>query len=548
MSGSGAQHPPRAWAAVDGLPEGDVSSPGQVADPVAGAGGSSAGRTLVKGGAWSSLAQFSPVVTNIALTPYVIAELGIVRFGLYALLLTLADFLASFDGGVYRSGLRYFALYAGNGDRAAATRLFVGLCAAVSALGAVLFVILFLSADTLLSVFRVPSDLRLEGDFMLKTLAITIGFGVLRGVVSAVLNARQRFAYSSIVTIFHYGLYAVGVLISLSGGYGLRGIAVTLVVQTVVSTVLLALPVFRYFDRRAVGLPTRAEAADFARFSSRAQVVGLADLVNLQSQPIVIGAFLGVGRVGLYSAGANFASQLRRLPTNAINPAGAILARTWSEHGPDAALEEFRRLQRLWVLGVTGWTVVAAAAAWFGITKWLGDGFELAGTVAVLLLVSALFRLWTGMTAVYMQSIGHPELEARAGLLTVAINVALALALVVPFGVLGVVAASVVAQLAGNAYLVRIVRRRFGPEIPSFLPEVPWASTAVAVVVTVGLELLVRPYVPQGPIGLLLCGAAAAPALVLFTVLVLGPAQTRAFVAPLLRRLPGRAQSMSVGS
>ena len=515
----------------------DALGGAQAADPVVVPARPSSRRTMVRGGSWNALAQLSPVVVNIALTPYVIGEVGLRRFGLYMLLLTIADFLATFDGGIYRSAMRFFALYAGDGDRAATTRLICGLTAVIAAVGVVLFTVLFFSAEILLALFRVPDDLRAEGAFVLKTLAVMVAFGLLRGVFAAVLNAHQRFAYTSVVTVFHYGIYAVGVIISLTGDHGLRGIALTLVVQTVVSTILLAVPAAALGSLAHVGLPSPQERRTFLRFASRAQVVGLADLVNLQSQPLVIGGFLDVARVGLYSSGANFAGQLRRLPMNAINPAGAILASTFSERGADATREEFARLQTLWVQGVTGWIAVAAGSAWFGVTAWLGDGFRLAGVVAVVLLLGALARLWTGMVAVYCQSIGHPEIEARSGVLTLVLNLVLSLALVMPFGVVGVVSAASVSQLLGSAYLMHLVRTRLGADVPSFLKDVPvWASTAT-VATTVALELLVRGWLPQGPLGLLLAGLAAAPALLVYLLVLLGPGQAAAAGRTQLRRL-----------
>ena len=72
---------------------------------------------LVRGGGWNAAAQLSPILVNLALTPYVIHGLGLARFGLYILAVSIADFFSSFDGGLYAAAQRYFAVYAGQTDR-----------------------------------------------------------------------------------------------------------------------------------------------------------------------------------------------------------------------------------------------------------------------------------------------------------------------------------------------------------------------------------------------------------------------------------------------
>jgi O-antigen/teichoic acid export membrane protein len=500
-----------------------VDQPGPAPVPP---GGRDARPGLLRSGGWSALAQVTPVLVNVAMTPYVIATLGLLRFGLYILLLTVADSLATFDGGINRSATRFFAVHHGRDDRPAAARLLLTLSLTVSAIGAVMFLVLFLCAPALLSLFDVPAEVRAEGEFLLRSLAVIIAFGILRGLYAAVLNGRQRFKATSLVTILQYAVYTAGVLFTLHHGQGLRGMAATLVVELVVSLLVLMVLVLRTVRIFSSGLMSRAEVRDFLGFTSRAQVVGLSDLITLQSQSLIIGGFLTVTRVGLYSSGANFASQLRRLPMNAIAPAGAALASTYAARGPAAALAEFSRLQRLWVQAVTGWTVVAAGAAWFGVTAWLGPEFALSGTVAVTLLVGFLAQLCSAMVVAYCQSIGHPEIGARASVVTLVVTLATAFCLVGPFGVEGVVAGSTAAQLVGAAYLLHLVSARLGSDVPSFVRELPLLPSAVAVLVTVGLQVLARPFVPGGALGLLACGLVAAPGLLTYVVLVLGPRQT----------------------
>lgn len=527
-----AQHPAAGATAHDGLlepgAEGMPEDTQPVVDPLASATQEpprGAGAALLRGGGWNTGAQLAPLALNLVLTPFVIHGLGISRFGLYILATSIADFLGTFDGGLYSSSQRYFAVYAGAGDRRSTSRLCLSLTAAVLVLGAIMAALLTLLAPALLTLFRVPESLRGEGQFLLRTLGVVIALELLRGVFAAILNARQRFAVSSLTTIGQYGIYAVGVIATVDNGWGLRGIAVTLLVQTGLSTLVLAVAARRYLSLPHLRFLPRAELLDFWRYASRAQIAGLSDLINLQSDSMIIGGFLNVQSVTFYSSGRNFASQLRSLPWNAIAPAASMLGSTFGQRGPEAVLVQFARLQRLWVQACSGWIAVAAGAAYFGVTQWLGPGFRLAGVVSIVLLVGYLFRLWAGMMTVYCQTVGHPELEARYGLVSVLVNLVLTLALVIPFGVLGVVAATAAGQLVGSIYLLHIVRSKLSRQVPSFLREVPWLASVLAAAVTVILELAAWPVLAEGPLGLLEAGVVASPGLIVFGIVLLGPAK-----------------------
>ena len=502
-----------------------------------------ASRSLLRGGSFNLIAQVFPLAINLLLTPYVIHGLGIERFGLYVVLLTVSDFLRSFDGGIYASANRYFAVYAGRDDRAATTRLLTTLVLVVSGLGVLVAAVLAFTAPYVLKLFSFPAELQGEATFLLRTFGLVVALALLRGLFSAVLTSRQRFGVNSAVTVGQYVVYSAGLVLTVESGSGLRGVALTFLAQMLISGAVLALAARPWLDRRAVRPVNAAETRDFFRYASRAQVVGVSDLINLQADAFITGAFLDVRRVALYSAGANLSHQVRNLPTNAVAPAAALLGAVFGERGEEAAITEFRRLQRLWVVAVTGWVVVAAGIAGFGIPVWLGPTFRISGLVAVVLMVAHLLRLWVQMLVVLCQTVGRPELEARYAAVAVGANLVLTVALVGPLGVIGVVLGTALGQGIGTAVLVREVRRRYRPDIPTFLGEVPWVATAVTAAAVVGLELLVRPVVPRGALGLVVCGLAALPAGAIYGVLALGPSASLAALRLAAGRLVGRIRT-----
>lgn len=492
---------------------------------------------LLRGGSWNSLAQLSPLVVNLVLTPFVINGLGIDRYGLFMLISIIGAFMGSFDGGLGSSAGRYFTVYAGTGDRDAATRLLTTLVLVVSGIGVVTFTVFFLAAPRLLRAFDIPTALRGEGVFLLRTLSVLVIFGLLRSLFSGVLAAHHRFAYTSLVNVALYVVYAVAAYLAVTYGFGLRGIAVGLMAQSVLATALIVPAACRYLSRSGVGLLPRGELWAFMRFSANVQLVGLVNLFNQEADSLITGALLPIRFVGYLSAGASFATQIRGIPLNALVPLQSILGREYAGVGEDGARAELHRMQRLWVTGATGWSLVGAPAAYFGVTAWLGPDFHLSGLVAGIVVFGNMFDLLTRATTVWCTVVGRPQLHARYSAVTVVLNLVLTLALIVPFEVVGVVAATATAQALGSLYLIRLTRRGLDLPIRSFLRDVPVLPGLVAFALSWGAEAAVQPLVPEGALGLLLCGAVAAPALAVFAVLALGPRRAWSMVAG---RLPGR--------
>ncbi len=479
-------------------------------------------RTIVNGGAWNTFGQIVPILINIALTPYVIHGFGTARFGVYLVVVSITTFLSSFDGGIGASAGRYFAVYAGTGDRLAATRLLTTLSGIVAVLGGLLVAVLVAGSHLVLSVFDVTGPLAEEATFLFRVLGAIVGFSLLRNLFVAQLRAHHRYALPNLTNLLAYVVYALGLYLSVRLELGLRGMALTFAAQSLLSAVVLVPASFRYLDRRGIGLLGWAETTSFLRFSLRVQSVGLSNLVSSQIDTYVVGAFLGVRQVTYYSAGSNFAFQLRSVPINAIAPIATIISRAYGAGGDEQALREFIPLQRLWVRAVAGWSAAGLGAAYFGVTAWLGPDFSTSGTVAVILVLSNAVNLWTANLTVLLQSTYRAGLELRYSLAETIGNIALTIPLVALFGLYGTVAASGIAQVAGSLYLLRLVRRRWTREIPSFVREVPVLATLLTVGVTVALELLARPVVPSGALGLLVCGALAVPGIGLYAVLVFG--------------------------
>lgn len=496
---------------------------------------------LLRGGSWSALAQLAPLSTNLLLTPYIIHSLGADRYGLFVLVTSVTFFFGSFDAGLGPSAQRYFSIYAGADDRRATTKLLCSLLPVAVVVGGLLFVVVHFLGNELLGLFNIPHVLLSDGRFMLQVTSLTVLSTLTSGLFMAVVLARQRYALVSLLSISQYVVYAAGMVFVLHEGYGLRGMGWVFIAQATLLGGVAVPSASRYLTRSALGFASRPLMKEFLQYAWKVQTVGLSYLIIQQADALIIGVLLPVRQVGIYGPGASFALQLRNVPKNAINPLQTTLGISYGQSGSGPEFrEEFLRLQRLWVLGSAGWCAAALGACAFGVSSWLGPNYRLSGVVAAVLMVGTLLNLSIAALLVYCQTVGKPGLEAKYALASLIINLSLTVPLALLFGIVGVVAATAVGEAASVFYLVRIVRRSEGPEVTGALRLIPVVPVLVSLAATVLLELAIRPIVPQGPVGLLMCAGPAAVGLVVYAVALLGPRRTVSSARVVVARLRAR--------
>ena len=198
--------------------------------------------------------------------------------------------------------------------------------------------------------------------------------------------------------------------------------------------------------------------------------------------------------------GSQVAEAGRFIAYAALGPVFARMAVAHGEGDP-AVLEAFyRRVQRLWLRGSPGLTVVACAAMFPLIAAWLGDGREDAALYGVLLTVAYGLNVSIGPALAYLRAVGRPGPEARYGLLVIGFNIALTIPFGLLFGAVGVVSATAAAYLLGTAWFFARPARAL-PSGPAPAPGEVARTVAAAVLaaaVTLGWGLLMTALLPRG--------------------------------------------------
>ncbi|MBO3142994.1 oligosaccharide flippase family protein [Dermatophilus congolensis] len=476
-------------------------------------------KTLMKGMSWQTSCQLIPLIVNLAMTPWIIHGLGPARYSIFMLVTSFTTLLSQFDGGIGPSAMRYFTIYAGRDDRESTTRLLLSVAAIVFTGGLIISLTVFLTTESILQFFRVDPLFLPEASFLLRTLTMIIAFILVRNLLNAVINARQLFRYTSMAILAGYGVYIVGITASIMCGWGLYGLAWTMVMQQVVGSIITVPAAVRYLRRATPWHMNRADLGEFFRYSWKVQITGLTGLLTSQKDQLVAGRLLSAQQSGPIGQGTNFAQQLRQMPLNATYPMQALTGTEVARVGSADAVAKIEKLQRIWVRAIVGWCVIGAIAALFAVRAWLPDSFTLAAPVAAAFIFGSVFQLIRHVANLWCLTLGHSEIEMHAGVASFIVNVVLSVVLYFPFGVGGVVAATVLAQLASVLFFSWQYHSRVPVRPRLYTHEVPFVGLVAGVGVAVAVEWLVHPFLPRGALGLLSGALLAAPGMLVYLVL-----------------------------
>lgn len=468
--------------------------------------GDRSARGLFSGVGFSALAQAAPLLTNLALTPYIIRHLGLDRFGVWSLILVFLATLTVLDGGVGASLARFHAYHGAHGDREGTGRLVTGSLAVFVALGVLVTGLCLLLAPTITSAVNVPHRLEGEAEQLLLVLGPLLTLALASNSAIALLQANARFRTLAGVSGGSCLAYAIAVIVLIKEGRDLPLLALLTAGRYLLMTVGGLCAGARHIRIRRPLLPPRAERRDFGGYAARMQLSGFTVFLNGEIDALVIAALLPVRYVGIYAVGYQAATALRSLPLYAFPPILTRMTHVYALRGLAGAVREFHVLQSRWLPAVLTYGVVTTVAVGLAVQVWLGTGLALGGAVAAVLLAGYSVQVaLTGVRTCFVRAIGRPGYETRYSWCATAVNLVLTVPLTLMFGVVGVVLATAVGIMAGSLYFVLLCRRVAGLR-ERRLPRSWLPATVLATLIAGVGDLLILRLGWHGALPLLLAG------------------------------------------
>ncbi|WP_439578513.1 flippase [Elioraea sp.] len=404
-------------------------------DPAAARAGT---RRLVSGVAWNMLGRGLPLLVALALTPPLVAALGIERWGLFTLALGLVGVFGVFDLGLGAALTRTLAERMGRGEREGEGALVASALALLVVLSGMLAVALWLAVPALVERgLNVPAALQGEAVAGLRVLAAAAPLVVVNAALWGVLAAHQRFRAANLAAMPVAVLYYLGPLLVLLVWDSLAGVMLALVGARVLNTLAYAAlirPIVLGISLRAVSL--RA-VGPLLRLGGWMSLSGVLTQVSLYADRFLIGALLSLAAVAFYATPLDLVMRLWILPVAVAQALLPALASSFR-----AMPGETAALLRRGVLLITGLVlpgcVVLVVLAHPLLRLWLGPQFADGGaTVLRILSIGILFSCAGFAPGSLLDAIGRPDVTARFVLVLAVVSLPLAVLLLLAAGIEG---------------------------------------------------------------------------------------------------------------
>jgi O-antigen/teichoic acid export membrane protein len=434
----------------------------------------------------NTLAQSSSLVTAILfsflLAPVMIDRLGLAQFGVWAVTGALAQYARLLDLGITNALSRFVALHDAEGDRRGVEETIgVGLVA-VTIVGVLMIGAALVAAPLVRDILGVLStgEMRIvlvcaagiSALLLLDAVLIALPIGLRRmvppnlaGTAGNVVNF--AFSLAALVLSTELTTYALANLAAVAVALPFSVVAVFYVSK-------------RPFARR----PSMGRARSILSFGTKSQLVTLADLVNLQTDKLVIAALLGPKTAGAYELANRAVQGILSLGTLTLSALIPTATADIVERGRQVIGEYFTRYSvRSLSIALPMFGALCVSVPYV-FTVWIGEVPPDTVTIVILLSVTFGINMTTGVPMTLVVSDGHPGVVAQTAVLLVVLNIGATIVAAPLFGLWGVLLATVGAQLVVSAiFLVRFGRRySFSRDVFSRALSAPLAMTLLVAV------------------------------------------------------------------
>lgn len=474
----------------------------------------------------------------LVITPYMVSQLGLERYGIWLVLSAAVAFLALLDGGITLSGTRYLARsIGGTGNEAEVIGTLrwlyrrMGL-ACLAATGLLIVAAPWLVKD---------SQWQDTGRWVILALGTSMAVRFFLRIHLVVLKAHLRYDLIVAASLVKVVLQSVFVVVLLAQGHGLVVLALAQIVSDLADQFLVVLFSRRTDSRHASARHSPALLPEILRYSGMAFLQMIGQHLRSRIDPFVITAYVGVSSVPIY----NMALRLVSLFDDVMNAAlgGTLLAgfsQVEGQSGREGLKVKFLYSLRfsiaLALLGGTGLFVLGPAF----LVAWVGEEFSGSGDLLRLLVIPGTLKLmqYPGYSLLYSTNQHHllTKMTFAAGIL----NAILSIYLTSKIGIQGVVVATFIeTSLFSMILMPRFISSCLGISVRAYYRELLKPTLALAVPFILW-GVCIHPYVRPDYLTLALAGASLGVVGALAVMLFLFDRRQRTLLYQFLRR-PSRA-------
>jgi O-antigen/teichoic acid export membrane protein len=396
------------------------------------------GRTMVAGVVWNGLGRGIPLLLALVLTPILIHQLGLDRWGLFTLALAMVGVFGVFDFGVGQALTRAISERIGTGRGSEAAALVEAALGTLIGISMVVALGLWLFVPVLVDrMLQVPPGLRDQAIGAMRVLAAAAPLVVLNAALWGVLAAYQRFRAANLVTIPVNLFYYLGPVLVLLVWDSLIGVMLALVLCRLASTLSYLWLVRPLVPGLGLRWPRFGLVVPLLKLGGWMTFSGLMTQALLYADRFLIGALLSLSAVAFYATPLDLVLRAWIVPVAVSQTLLPAFASSFAAApAPTAAL--LRRGGLVVMVMVFPACLVLVGGAREILWLWLGQGFA-DGSARVLqwLGCGIFFSCVAFAPAALLDAIGRPDAAAKFAAAQAVVFIPLAALLIHLIGIEG---------------------------------------------------------------------------------------------------------------
>lgn len=273
---------------------------------------------------WNWLSVGTNLFTGLFLTPYIIRKLGDKRYGIWALVFSLIEYVFLFDLGFKSAIVNFISRFRVQDDSEGINEVINTALVYFAIVAGVIVTLTATLAGQGYRFFQIAPEDRADFAFLLALIGFTWAAGIVSNIFQACLEAFQQFKIYNHISIVMMMLRAGGSAALLFAGHGLRALGMIVVAAQFLGYILMFTAFHRLFAR--LSFSRRYIRMDrwkqMARFGVNSVIASSGTLFLNQGPPLVVGHYLTSAFVGYYT----FPSRLLNYAVEMIARIGFVTA------------------------------------------------------------------------------------------------------------------------------------------------------------------------------------------------------------------------------
>jgi O-antigen/teichoic acid export membrane protein len=439
------------------------------------------------------VAMATGMVVPFFLMPFVVRHLGPVAYGIWILAVSTSSYLALLDMGLRSAIVRFVSRNTTAGNLVEAQKAIQAGLWVRSGIAGVVSLLSIALAIAFPHLFKIPYDLQRAGQISVLLCALGVATTLISGVFGAVLSGINRFDILSSIVVGQTLSRAVGLVLILRSGHGLVALAAWEFLIGFIGSVLTVAAALKVYPpcRIRLSRPDTETLKTILSYSLKTFIIIIASQIIFYTDNVVVGAFLSVGTVTLYSIAGSLAMYSGQVST-AVGTTFIPIASGYDASGQIGNLQKLLLRGSQAMLGLMlpiGLSLLLRGKTFIGL--WMGPQYsETSGTILQILLISQFFTIANATAGQIAFGIDKHKSVAKAMAIEAGLNLGLSIVLVHTMGLYGVAWGTAISRvLVHLIFWPRYVRKELGVSEKTYLWEgwgkvtlfsIPFAIVCVA--------------------------------------------------------------------